>query len=881
MPQQFLTERDVEHYLKRLFEEVQDFKDIRSDVPIDGGRADLVIYSDSKPRVIIEVKRQSIDPFDLDVINQAAGYAVASGAEYFATTNGRRFILFETFRAGVPLMQRRLKAFRVADKLAEEVRVQITEGVRWLELDDAFLARLGALHEVITPATADALRDQLKSAGFRTLFEQWVQEQGFAFEKAKEREQTLSIIASQASYLRVNKILFYKVLETGYAQLPRLRIASASRIEAQLQRHFDAVLSIDYRAVFERGVFDEIPIPADVAETLAKFITELEGYDFSKIKSDVIGRIYERLIPLAERKALGQYYTPPQIVDLMVRLTLKDPNAKVLDPACGSGSFLVKAYHRFLELKGKARAANQKEHQQVLDQLVGVEINQFPAHLSVINLEMQNIGFKSDRINVLVSDFFDVNNFGFNNRHRLASLDKPDAHGATYRFFDAVVANPPYIRQEQITQKEKLLQLMKHYGVKLDRTSDIYSYFFAHASHFLKPNGRLGFITSNKWLEVKYGESLQKFFLANHRILAIIEFDAGAFEEALVNTCVVILEKEKDVAARDANQVRFVRVKKPLPTDDLVRMVEGATSSRETAAYRLALVQQSELHDNTKWSLYIRAPPIYHKILNHPKMTTLEKVAHINRGITSGANGFFYLTAETARAWGVEKRFLRPLVKSPREVRGLALGKEDCSSLVLNVPTAKAGLQGTGVLKYIAHGEDEKLHRLPTVANRAYWYDLGLKTPGAILFARKIWKDIICTLNTAQAFADQPFYEITPLRDDDALPILISLRSSVTALFFELHGRSYGGGVLELAVYEASKLPVLDPTSLTQAERDKMNELFKRLAASTTSDVQGEVDRLVFQILGLSEAEANEVQAAARSAQLMRSRRRDKNVLVG
>jgi len=880
LPQKFLSERDVEHYLKRLFEDVQDFSDIRSDVPIGSGRADLVIYSEQRPYIVIEVKRQRIDPFDIDVVNQAASYATESGASYFATTNGTKFVLFETFKAGVPLMQRRQKVFNVTNNLAEEVLEQFIHGVKWLELDDAFLARLSALHEVVSPLTLDALRDRLNSTTFRKSFEGWVQEQGFAFEHVKEKEHTLKIISSQASYLLVNKILFYKILETGYSDLPKLRIASPSHLAEQLQRHFDAVLRIDYRAVFERGIFDEIPLPNDVAETLGKFIRELESYDFSKIKSDVIGRIYERLIPISERKALGQYYTPPQIVDLIVRLTLKDPDAKILDPACGSGSFLVKAYHWLLGLKGKERATSQKEHQQILDQLVGVEINQFPAHLSVINLEMQNIGFRSDQINVLVSDFFDVKNFGFNHAHKLANLEKKDTKAATYRLFDAAVANPPYIRQEQIKQKQKILQLMNYYGVKLDKTSDIYTYFFVHATNFLRHGGRLGFITSNKWLEVKYGESLQKFFLDNHRILMVIEFDAGAFEEALVNTCVVVLEKEKDAAKRDTNMVKFVRVKRPATTSGLVEAIEKPSKSVEDKTLRITLVPQGDLRKMTKWSIWLRAPPIYHKIVNKPKMTTLGNVADVTYGIKTGAKGFFYVDTRTIKAWGLEKSYLKPAVTSPRETEGLVFDKDKVKKFVIDVHKDKTKLNSTNMLKYLEYGEEKKYHLRPTTKNRKKWYDIGERSPAPILCARLVWTRLFFVWNKANALANDIFYEIRPHNDDDTILLLGFLNSSLAGLLFESVGRSYGGGVLELKVYEAKEFPVVNPSAIHPEHRKRIESGFVNLCEKQTDANQKRLDNVVFDALGLTEEMRKEVFEALKESRKLRDLRRGKEVLI-
>ncbi len=130
------------------------------------------------------------------------------------------------------------------------------------------------------------------------------------------------------------------------------------------------------------------------------------------MESDFLGRVYEKLISPIERKRLGQFYTPPGIVDFIIQLTLRQPNTIVLDPGCGSGSFLVRAYHKLRELNGIPKYASgalgETFHKQLLEQIYGVDINQFPAHLSVINLAIQNPKAKIDKVNVIVNDFFNV-----------------------------------------------------------------------------------------------------------------------------------------------------------------------------------------------------------------------------------------------------------------------------------------------------------------------------------------------------------------------------------------------------------------------------------------------------------------------------------------
>ncbi len=81
----------------------------------------------------------------------------------------------------------------------------------------------------------------------------------------------------------------------------------------------------------------------------------------------------------------------------------------------------------------------------------------------------------------------------------------------------------------------------------------------------LKEEGRLGFVTSNAWLDVGYGHELQKFFLNYFKIVGIIESRCEPwFLAASVNTVVIIVERCSNKMQRDANKVRFVKVKKKL-----------------------------------------------------------------------------------------------------------------------------------------------------------------------------------------------------------------------------------------------------------------------------------------------------------------------------
>lgn len=886
------------------------FVDVKFEEPNIDGFPDLVVYASEKgkrpiPILVIETKRKvpyrsvRFDPWDKNVIAQAERYATWLGAPYFATCNGDLFVLFETFKVGVPLPQRRVKDYRFsfdedfARMILEEVGKFRTGVGRWLPLDDVFVQRLRSFHRFITPyvhrALVDKVRDDLK---FKERYVRWLRSQLFEYSDEMNAK-----IAEQIAYLLMNKIIFYKTLETKISRLPRLeRVEAADGVEfsRKLREYFDRVLEIDYDAIFEKTVFDEIVIPSGLVETLNDFIEEIGTYNLAKIRSDVLGRVYEDLIPGEERHRLGQYYTPPPIVELIVEMCIRSPNDVVLDPGCGSGSFLVKAYHKLKELKKRENPFRRDAelHKEILNQIYGIDINPFPAQLSSINLAVRNLDVRSDNLNLVVSDFFKI---------------KPGTFPLP-KEFDVVITNPPYTRQEEMEYKEEIRESALTYTdgskIDIDARAGIYAYFFTHSAKFLKNGGRMGYITSDTWLDVGFGEGLKKFFLDHFKILAIIWYDVRAFERALVGTCIPILEKEEfSEERRKKNIVKFIRIKKPISPQEILKIIETPNITFEDENVSVISIKQNELQPKDKWGKYLRAPYIFFKISQHPKMVPLGEIAKIRRGYTTGANDFFYLDKEKIKSWSIEEEYLKPVVTSPRQV-GYEIRDEDITQWVLMVHETKEELakKNANVLNYIEWGENVETkikggirggtivkgyHNLSTVKSRKIWYDLGERDPAPILRSRRIWERCIYALNSVGAQANDSFYEIRPKIKKNALVLAGILNSTVIAFLSELYGRFYGGGVLELEVYESKKLPVLNPSKLTEKERKRIEETFleiceKERSGSKEDMVQAmkELDKTIFDILGLTSKEREQVYEGLKSLRQMRLRRKVVEVLV-
>ena len=845
----------------------------------DVGWADVTVSLGGKEVLVIEAKfhkksgsiERDIEPRDPEVIKQAVGYAANGGFPYYATCNINRLVLFQ-LRPGFTPYESEIGSFEYSANVDWATPVlKYALGLQAVSLkapDDTLVDTLKEAYTDVWPEFLKSLKKRLgDDKAFSKKYEEWLKDQGL-----EANAESLQKIAKETAYLQINKLVFYKIIRISNPHLKELKVAEEEDIEQALQSFYLSVMEIDYKAVYQNDIISEIPITSRVDVRFRTLIDTLSEFDFSKFKSDFVGRVYEKLIPSGERKELGQFYTPPSIVSLICNLAIKQPDATILDPGCGSGGFLVGAYHRLreLEIEESGSLGNLEEglHQRLLRKIYGVDINQFPAHLSVINLTVQSARNRSNRVNVIVKDFFDLKP----GTEILAGFHSLDGDWEAVEIklqaqYDTILANPPYIRQELLSakEKEKIRKVVesefrgvsigtseKSRKIVLDKQSDIYVYFFMHGLAFLKNKGRLGFIASNKWLEVEYGEAFQEFLRQNCKIEIVMEFDRAVFADADVNTAVVLLERERDVKLRNSNFVKFVRVKQKIPVESIIRIVEEAEASFEDDRIRVSLVKQTSLPEG-KWNVFLRAPSIYNEIISNPKVKQLGDMADVFFGIKTGYNDYFILDKATAKEWGIEHKYLKQVMTSPKKIKGLMVRQDDLDEYLLLCHDRKSDLGGTNVLRYIEHGEKLKvriertaspvevtLPNVPSVRGRNIWYDLPEYDVPPIIFQELYDTRTRALWNEAKAHARAPLYYCIPHESIDPKVIVSFLNCSLAQLMLELYGRSYGGGVLDVKVYELKLLPVLDPSTLSSDEKTHIWNAFLRLDKAIRERVEEE-----------------------------------------
>jgi len=426
----------------------------------------------------------------------------------------------------------------------------------------------------------------------------------------------------------------------------------------------------------------------------------MASFDFNtEVSVNILGHIFEQSISDLEelkgekvlrRKKEGVYYTPDFITDYICRNTIvpylskkdantvgdlideytdniselekKFKNLKILDPACGSGSFLLKAVEVLLEIHKQIQIVKQIQGEYTAKKVAGLSRKQKRALRDNLQLSFTKWHEEDEAREIIENNIFgvDINEESVDitklslflkiarkNRKLIDLSDnikcgnsliddiEVDAEKAfsweeEFPFnFDIIIGNPPYVRQERLKGIKPSLE--KKYKV-YSGVADLYTYFYELGNSLLKPEGILGFISSNKWMKVKYGIGLRRF-LKKKQLLRLIDFfELRVFEDASTEPIIVIFRnKEK------TNKNLKVSLIDNLKFDDFNQYLQTKTYE----------INQEEL-DNSGWNLIsdTNTKNILSKISENN--ITLKEFTHgkMYRGLVTGANDVYVLNKE-------------------------------------------------------------------------------------------------------------------------------------------------------------------------------------------------------------------------------------------
>jgi type I restriction-modification system DNA methylase subunit len=368
------------------------------------------------------------------------------------------------------------------------------------------------------------------------------------------------------------------------------------------KQHFSEAISIDDKTI--RDIIKGLCYP-------------LSPYQFDIIEPEILGRIYERFlgskIRLTEnhqakveekpevRHAGGVYYTPQYIVDYIVKNTVgvkiqnKSPeeiqSIKICDPACGSGSFLLGAFHYLIEYHrewyAKASTAVQKKYRDdfytnvdneiqltlkkkteiLKNNIFGVDIDREATEVAIMSLYLKILdeGYDKGQFELFLRGHILPDMTGnikcgnsLIDRKQLFDYDffgDPDITPFDWREFNAdgfdiIIGNPPYIRiQEMQEWAPKTVKLYRElYKASSAKNYDIYVIFIEKALSLLSSGGLMGMILPNKFMQQEYGEMIRSQISLNGNLYKLVNFkDFQVFKGATTYTCLLFLSKEENI----------------------------------------------------------------------------------------------------------------------------------------------------------------------------------------------------------------------------------------------------------------------------------------------------------------------------------------------
>ena len=891
---------------------------------------DIFLPSTVRECVAIEVKKADVDPHSIDVIKQGHRYARDKGISLFVTANPNDVFLFRRTETATSITElerrhydlRKLSLPDFIDELLEDV-VDIHQGEgEVFEFDDLIISRLRSFHTSIYPLYENLISKRFdEDDEFQFLLVEWARENDYPHDYPGV-EDTFRIAAQQYAYILMNRIVFYELVreqdvetESGLPLDPIYDGVTVENLDEHLENCFESIMEeIDYEAIFKNdsGFFEAVPENEHTKRRLHTFTKSIEQEPLRDINSDVVGQIYQELIPTEERKELGQFYTPREIGQILARWAIDSTDDRFLDPCSGSGSITVEAYKQFDELNGLL-------HQEIIRRITAIDINKFPLHLTALNLATRDIHQPTNELFAYYDDFFHLDpDTKQRNSHRLgvAGIDTDaDDEGEAIGTFDATAANPPYVRQEHLyPNREMYRKHLKRFGPssktpyydgdkELDGRSDLYCYFLTHVTQFLEEGGKLAWIVPTKWMVADYGPSLQQFLYDHYKVEAVVGFRKRVFEDALVDTVLLMIERCDDVAEQKNTETNFVRINERMDPDDVIRVIDRGYNIPESSYmkihsrpnYRTISVRQSHLMENVgnKLHHYINAPTLYTAVLEDNRTVELSSVTNITRGKKTGANPIFILNEDDIKSRNIEQKFTVPAIKSVKEVDGYEHTPADAEKWMLDIhdyvkdvismsgigdtsdtgDRVKSSLRADGydgVLSYLKWAEKQSSSNNSSLDAYDPWFNMGDLDPkrAPIVCPQAMDTHRFFFRTNSDVVASNRFLHVQPNAADPDL-LLGLLNSSLTKIIIESHGRITGGGAVNLSGSDLRTLRVVDPDHLSDEQKVLVKDAFNRLADGD-EDARDDLDEVTIDVLDL-DVTVDELQEIAET--LKRTRR--------
>lgn len=474
-----------------------------------------------------------------------------------------------------------------------------------------------------------------------------------------------------------------------------------------------------------------------------------------------------------DRNVMGQFSTPfPLALDIMkyMRTLIGKDTASFIEPAIGTGVF----YSAYREVFKDSNS-----------RVLGFEID--PHYFNPTK-----DFWKDTTLEMRCVDFF---------------AQQPDG------LFDMLVANPPYVRHHHINNETKSRlqkEIQRTTGLKISGLAGLYCYFMMLSSLWLNEGGLSCWLVPSEFMDVNYGEAVKNYLLKNVQLLRIHRFDADdlQFADALVSSCIVVFRNSK-----------------PTNTSLIEFSLGGSINAPETIKH----IDCQSLKANNKWTnLFID------DITTDEPQAILGDFFNVKRGIATGDNNFFIIDQETIDRYEIPSNFLRPILPSPRYIKGDRIESHNGLPDVeyrqflfsCNLPESVIKVKYPKVWQYINLGFERGVQKSYICSRRSPWYSCEDRKPASIVVpymgrsdtSHRLFRFI---LNTSQAITTNVYLLLYPkpqyancMKDTILLTKIWRELNTIPTETLSRNGRFYGGGLRKMEPNELMRTPANGVASL-------------------------------------------------------------------
>lgn len=464
----------------------------------------------------------------------------------------------------------------------------------------------------------------------------------------------------------------------------------------------------------------------------------------------------------SEQKLRGAYYTPIQLAKKMILFSGTENVRSILEPSCGDGVFLDGLYQLGL-LQG-------------VDDITAIEIEADEA-------EKVREKYKThENIHVLTEDFFEF---------YTQVIPTP-------KRYDLIFGNPPYIRYQYLTEKQRelLSKILTAHGMKANKLINAWVAFLVASVQLLSDLGKIAFVIPAEILQVVYAEDL-RLYLSNHlEKITLITFEQLVFPDIEQEIVIFIGEK--------GSEEKGIRI---VETENLESLEKLWLSENGF---------QKMQHIKEKWTKYFVTAAdleLIQKIRTDKRFAKFADFGIINVGITTGNNKFFSITEETCAEYDLANVTI-PLIGRSSHAHGIYFCETDWEAnkkagkraRLISFPEKPLKEYPEGHRRYIALGEEQGEHKGYKCSIRDAWYVVpSVWVPSAFFLRRNnLYPKFV--LNRCNAVSTDTMHRMLLNPGIESENVLLSYYNSISFAFTEICGRSYGGGVLEILPSEMGNI---------------------------------------------------------------------------